>query len=117
MQANGKAPRRTLATLADRRAGGGARRAVARRLAGLVLCGCFVATLALSIGHNHYLDGADCQSTACIHCTGALAAGPGAPVLVAAPPLRRVLDGVPEALPALPYLLPLAHSGGAPPRA
>ena len=92
-------------------------RRLARRLAGLVLVGCFVAALAASANHNHYLDGADCQTSACIHCTGALAAGPGTPTLVAGTPPSIERERVRLTPPALPFPLPLAHSGGAPPRA
>jgi hypothetical protein len=80
-----------------------------RRLASVLLLGCFLATLAVAAGHNHFEGARSCQSDACVLCTGALAAGPGAPVLAPAP--------LPQWERVLPYLLQLDHSGGAPPLA
>jgi hypothetical protein len=87
-----------------------------RRLASTLLLGCFLATLAVAAGHNHFLENArGCHSDACVLCTGALAAGPGAPVLAPAALPNWEREVVAPLSPALPYLLRLDHSGGAPP--
>ena len=89
-----------------------------RRLASILLLGCFLATLAVAAGHNHFLESATgCQSSACVLCTGALAAGPGAPVLAPAPLPGWEREVVAPLSPVLPYQLQLDHSGGAPPAA
>ncbi len=86
-----------------------------RRLASGLLIGCFLATLAVAAGHNHFEGSRSCQSDACVLCSGALAAGPGAPVLAPAPLPKWRREVVAPLAPALPYLLQLDHSGGAPP--
>jgi hypothetical protein len=89
-----------------------------RRLASVLLIGCFVATLAIAAGHNHFLEGSSgCQASACVLCTGALAAGPGAPILAPAPLPEWEREVVGPVSPVLSYLLQLDHSGGAPPLA
>jgi hypothetical protein len=87
-----------------------------RRLASVLLLGCFVATLAVAAGHNHFLENSGgCQSGACVLCTGALAAGPGAPVLAPAQLPKWEREVAAPLSPVLSYLLQLDHSGGAPP--
>ncbi|MHB8420461.1 MAG: hypothetical protein ACYDCL_20500 [Myxococcales bacterium] len=89
---------------------------MARRLASGLLIGCFFATLLLAAGHDHYLDrSGGCAEAACILCSGAIAGAPAAPVVACAPLARREREVVPPAAPAIPYLLKLDHSGGAPP--
>ncbi len=91
---------------------------VARRLASAFLFGCFLATLLVAARHDHLRDRTgSCADSACVLCSGAIAAGPGAPVLLEAPLAHREREVVPPAAPAIPYLLKLDHSGGAPPLA
>jgi hypothetical protein len=87
-----------------------------RKLASGLLLACFFATLVLAARHNHFLDRADDGTeAACILCSGAIATSPPLPVLEQAPqPAFRRIAAAP-AVPAIPYLLKLDHSGGAPP--
>jgi hypothetical protein len=85
-----------------------------RNLAGLVLLACFIATLAISARHNH-LEATGCQRSACMFCAGALAAEPHPQPILAAAPVEWEPTKEAPTKPALPYLLRLEHSGGAPP--
>ena len=114
------APRRLSgsARLLDKDASPSQSAAVARKLASvLLLCG-FLTTLAVAAEHDHLLErSGGCASAACILCTGAMAAGPGAPIVAAAPLPRRNHDVAAPAAPLRRYVLRLDHSGGAPPLA
>ncbi|HUB07734.1 MAG TPA: hypothetical protein VMB50_12060 [Myxococcales bacterium] len=88
-----------------------------RRAAATLFLGLFVALLVASAGHDHFRHDDLPSTTACLFCNPALAVHAATPPLPLPPPPRRERGTKPFRAPALPYLLKLDHSGGAPPAA
>lgn len=87
-----------------------------RRLATLACVLALLATLVVAFGHHHALaSAADFEQASCALCAGSLAPAPP-PEL--APLTHLVLAELRPSMPAAPTLkvvLPLSHSGNAPP--
>ncbi len=74
-----------------------------------------LATLVVAARHNHFESLRGCDAPACLFCSGAAASSPSPPVLE---PMHLVVGPVVTvelANPSPRYLLPLDHSGCAPP--
>jgi hypothetical protein len=90
---------------------------IVRRLAATVLMLGMLAALALAARHNHLESLRQCNSSSagCLFCSGAAAATPLPPVVVPTGFEAERVEAIELENPALRYLLPLAHSGCAPP--
>jgi hypothetical protein len=92
---------------------------IVRRVAATVLMLGMLAALALAARHNHFESLRQCNGSGagCLFCSGAAAATPLPPVVLPASFAAEPVEAVELENPALRYLLPLAHSGCAPPSA
>lgn len=90
---------------------------IVRRLAATVLMLGMLAALSLAARHNHLESLRQCNgsSAGCLFCSGAAAATPLPPAVVPAGFAAEQVEAAELENPALRYLLPLAHSGCAPP--
>ena len=86
-----------------------------RRLAAALLMLAMFATLAVAARHNHFESLRGCDASACLFCSGAAASSPSAPALEPVQPQVGLVNAVELANPSPRYLLPLDHSGCAPP--
>ena len=87
-----------------------------RRLATALAMLAMVALLVVAARHNHFESLQRCSTAACVFCSGAVAVAPElpdlSPLALPAPPLETA----PTIAPDRRYLLPLEHSGCAPPQ-
>ncbi len=86
-----------------------------RRLAATLLLLAMLATLVVAARHNHFESLHGCDASACLFCSGAAAESPAAPALEPVQPPVGLITAAEPAGPVVRYLLPLDHSGCAPP--